>query len=180
MEEFKKAYLGEIDKETIEKQKRAFDAMLAYERNCILKYDYPDNRPSKQPIMGERMIDFACRFKTTIEEMKQCGGEVERFIENNPPEKKVIAFIGYPKQLVNYIVIDRLIDKTDETIVIKNQQDLHRRVFTDLIVCNYSYESNNKQFTRLIDYAVDHTRLQPQFIGKIRSGFYLESPLGLK
>lgn len=61
--EFEAKYLAIVPtKESIEKHERAFNAMMAYEKNCIAKYDYPDNRPSKPPINGERMVDFACKY----------------------------------------------------------------------------------------------------------------------
>lgn len=68
--------------ESIDKYERAFNARLAYEKNCIAKYDYQDNIPSKPPIKGERMEDFACRFGTTIQEMKECLPAVERALNN--------------------------------------------------------------------------------------------------
>jgi hypothetical protein len=70
--------------ESIDKYERAFNARLAYEKNCIAKYDYPDwmREPSKPPIKGERMEDFACKFGTTIQEMKDCEIQVERALQN--------------------------------------------------------------------------------------------------
>lgn len=67
-----------------EKYESAFNARLAYEKNCIAKYDYPDwmRKPSKPPIKGERMIDFAMKYNTTIEEMKACLPQVERALAN--------------------------------------------------------------------------------------------------
>lgn len=61
--------------------KRAFDALLAYERNCIAKYDRP-NRPSVMPPTGERMEDFARQYGTTIEDMKKARNDVEAFLED--------------------------------------------------------------------------------------------------
>lgn len=55
----------------------AFNAMLAYEKNCIAKYDYLDNRPSKIPIKGERIGDFAYSYGTTVKEMRNCEMQVE-------------------------------------------------------------------------------------------------------
>lgn len=57
----------------------AFNARLAYEKNCIAKYDQPQ-RPSKTPIEGERMIDYAYMFGCSVEEMKQVLPEVERHL----------------------------------------------------------------------------------------------------
>ena len=74
---------GKQSQESIDKYERAFNARLAYEKNCIVKYDYPDNRPSKPPIKGERMEDFACRFGTTIQEMKDVEMQVERALQND-------------------------------------------------------------------------------------------------
>jgi len=84
---FSKDYLGEPTQESIDKYNAAFDARLAYERNCIAKYDYPDNRPSKSPIFGERMIDYAYKFGTTVEEMKKVEGQVELFLEKEKSNK---------------------------------------------------------------------------------------------
>jgi len=39
-------------------------------------------KPSKPPIKGERMIDFAIKYNTTIEEMKACELQVERALAN--------------------------------------------------------------------------------------------------
>jgi len=57
----------------------AFNARLAYELNCEAKYDYP-SRPSRCPIKGERMIDYAERFETTLEEMKRVLPAVEIYM----------------------------------------------------------------------------------------------------
>ena len=65
-----------------EKSERAFQSLLAYEKNCIAKYDSPDNRPSKPPIKGERMSDYAERYGTTIEEMKSHWKSVEYALAN--------------------------------------------------------------------------------------------------
>lgn len=72
-------------KEQLEKDKKAFEALLAYEKNCIAKYDYPDwmGKPSKPPIKGERMEDFAFKFGTTIEEMKLQWRLVEYYLKND-------------------------------------------------------------------------------------------------
>ena len=66
--------------EMMDKCKRAFDAALAYEKNCAAKYDYPDwmQVPSRPPKKGESMADFACRYGTTTQEMKECWQQVER------------------------------------------------------------------------------------------------------
>jgi hypothetical protein len=70
--------------ESIDKYERAFQARLAYEKNCIVKYDYPDwmMKPSLPPKQGEGMSDYAMRFGTTIEEMKECLPAVERALQN--------------------------------------------------------------------------------------------------
>jgi len=81
-EEFEAKYLAKPSKEWIEKQERAFNAALAYEKNCIAKYDYIDNRPSRPPKKGETMGDFACRYGTTIQEMKDQWRQVERALAN--------------------------------------------------------------------------------------------------
>jgi len=76
--------MSKPSQESIDKYERAFNARLAYEKNCIAKYDYPDwmKKPSKPPIKGERMEDFACRFGTTIQEMKDVEMQVERALQN--------------------------------------------------------------------------------------------------
>lgn len=75
---------GKPSQKSIDKYERAFNARLAYEKNCIAKYDYPDwmGKPSKPPINGERMGDFAYRFETTIQEMKDVETQVERALQN--------------------------------------------------------------------------------------------------
>jgi len=65
-------------KEVIEAQEIAFNAALAYEKNCIEKYDYIDMRPSRPPKKGDRMVDFANRYGTTVKEMKNQGRVVDR------------------------------------------------------------------------------------------------------
>ena len=74
--------MGKPSQESIEKYERAFNARLAYEKNCIAKYDYPDNRPSRPPKKGDTMLDYAFRFGTTIEEMKECLPAVEHALQN--------------------------------------------------------------------------------------------------
>ena len=64
-------------------EEEAFRARLAYEKNCILKYDYLDNRPSRPPQPGDTMGDYARKFKTSIEAMIDCLPEVERELLNN-------------------------------------------------------------------------------------------------
>lgn len=81
-EEWEAQYLPLPSKERIEQQERAFNAALAYEKNCIAKYDYIDNRPSRPPKEGERMEDFARRYRTTIREMKDQWQQVERALAN--------------------------------------------------------------------------------------------------
>lgn len=82
-EAFEEQYLNKLSKESIEKHERAFNARLAYEKNCIAKYDYPDwMKPSRPPKMGENMSNFAMRYGTTIKEMKDVLPAVERALEN--------------------------------------------------------------------------------------------------
>jgi len=85
-EEFENEYLCKPSAEDLDKHKRAFDALLAYEKNCILKYDYPDNSPSRPPSRppkkGEQMEDYARTFDVEIKDMKACWREVERALEN--------------------------------------------------------------------------------------------------
>lgn len=83
--EFHDLIYNKSSQESIDRYERAFEARLAYEKNCIAKYDYPNwmckpSRPSKK---GETMLDYAIRFNTTVEEMKKCEREVDRFLENN-------------------------------------------------------------------------------------------------
>lgn len=40
------------------------------------------SKPSKPAIKGERMEDFACKFGTTIQEMKDVEMQVERALQN--------------------------------------------------------------------------------------------------
>lgn len=80
-QEFKDAYFLKPCKEMVEKQERAFNAALAYEKNCVLKYDYIDNRPSRLPSKGERIGDFAYRYGTTVEGMKNQWRQVEHVMK---------------------------------------------------------------------------------------------------
>lgn len=70
-----KAYLEKLQK----KGQKAFDARLAYEKNCIEKYDYPKytGRPSQPPPKGERMEDYAMLHNTTVREMKEVELQVD-------------------------------------------------------------------------------------------------------
>jgi hypothetical protein len=65
------------------KKQRAFDARLAYEKNCMAKYDYPvsHNRPSRPIPAHESMGAYAAKYGTTIKEMKDCEVEVEIAID---------------------------------------------------------------------------------------------------
>ncbi len=56
--------------------KKAFDAALAYEKNCGAKYDRY-NQPSLPIPKGEQMSDFAAQYGTTVKEMKECEFQVE-------------------------------------------------------------------------------------------------------
>lgn len=84
LEEFRNLLLDDqiANKVLREKSERAFQSLLAYEKNCIAKYDSPDNRPGKPPIKGERMSDYAERYGTTIEEMKSHWKSVEYALAN--------------------------------------------------------------------------------------------------
>jgi len=56
-----------------QRHNRAFDARLAYEKNCIAKYDSPvgaPQRPSRPPKKGDKMSDYAMRYGTSEKEMK--------------------------------------------------------------------------------------------------------------
>lgn len=77
MEEMRKEFQAVSLIKYYEESHRAFNAMMAYEKNCISKYDHP-LYPSKVPIKGERMEDFALKYGTTVKEMKACAIEVER------------------------------------------------------------------------------------------------------
>ena len=78
----KELYSEAACNEFLEAQERAFNAALAYEKNCIAKYDYIDNRPSRPPKKGERMEDFAFKYGTTVKEMKNQWRQVERALTN--------------------------------------------------------------------------------------------------
>ena len=71
--------------EDLEKQKRSFDAMLAYERNCRRLYDYPSwmCKPSRPQRQGDTMADFSARYGTTVAEMKAQEQAVEKSLELN-------------------------------------------------------------------------------------------------
>lgn len=77
--------LDNICQEVIDKCDRAFNARMAYERNCIAKYDYPDwmCKPSKPPVKGERIEDFAYKYGTTVKEMIACLPAVEIALKLN-------------------------------------------------------------------------------------------------
>jgi hypothetical protein len=81
-EEFESQYLQKPSAEMIAKQERAYNALLAYEKNC-LKYEakYIDPRMAKIP-KGEMMGDFAMRYGTTIKEMKDQWQHVESALAN--------------------------------------------------------------------------------------------------
>lgn len=65
------------------KSKRAFLARLAYEKNCIAKYDYIDNRPSRPMPKHETMSAYAVIYGTTIKEMMDCEMQVENFLNKH-------------------------------------------------------------------------------------------------
>lgn len=75
--------MAEINKDWQEANRRAYRALLGYEKNCYLKYDdhSPSQRPSHPPQKGERICDYAERYNVTIEQMEQCQREVEKEIE---------------------------------------------------------------------------------------------------
>ena len=81
-EKWEAAYLQKPSAEMIEKQERAYNALLAYEKNC-LKHEakYIDPRMAKIP-KGEQMGDFAMRYGTTIKEMKDQWRQVESALAN--------------------------------------------------------------------------------------------------
>ena len=81
-EEWEAAYLQKPSAEMIEKQERAYNALLAYEKNC-LKYEakYINPQMAKIP-KGEHMSDFAMRYGTTIKEMKDQWRQVESALAN--------------------------------------------------------------------------------------------------
>jgi hypothetical protein len=58
---------------------KAFDAALAYEKNCRAKYDRW-NQTSLPIPKGEQMIDFAMKYGTTVKEMKNCEFQVEQIL----------------------------------------------------------------------------------------------------
>ncbi len=59
----------------------AFLARLEYELNCMRKYDDPMGvKPSKYPKKGERMKDYARKYKVTVEDMKRILPSVERYL----------------------------------------------------------------------------------------------------
>ena len=62
---------------TAKQQNRAYEALLAYEKNCIEKYDRPHG-PSMTPPKGERMEDYAIMYNTTVKEMKNHWRAVEK------------------------------------------------------------------------------------------------------
>ena len=82
-EEFETQYLQKPSKEMIAKQERAFNALLAYEKNC-LKHEAKciDPQMAKIP-KGEQMSDFAMIYGTTIKEMKDQWRQVEYTLSND-------------------------------------------------------------------------------------------------
>lgn len=61
-------------------RKRAFEALLAYEENCILKYDAKEGDPRRHSLMpkeGERMMDYAIKHNTNSVDMKRQCRQVE-------------------------------------------------------------------------------------------------------
>ncbi len=74
-------YRAKPNKEWVELQERSHTALLKYEISCILKYDRPFPQPSRVPKKGDRMVDFAQKYGTTIQEMKKHWRSVEYELE---------------------------------------------------------------------------------------------------
>lgn len=72
---FEQLYMGH-PYEQPEDEKRAFNALMAYEKNCFIFYDRP-GKPSLTPRRGERIQDYALEYETTAEEMKKQRNAVE-------------------------------------------------------------------------------------------------------
>lgn len=87
--EFEEQYLCKPSKEQCEEYQKAFDAAVAYESNYRTKYEHPEGcyKYRKTPVRGETMYDFACRFGTTIKEMKKCEREVDNYLDNKHENK---------------------------------------------------------------------------------------------
>jgi hypothetical protein len=77
-------YFNKISSEDQFRYQRAFEARLAYERNCIAKYDYPDfmQKPSRPQKRGDTMLDYAMRYDVSIKDMKDCERQVDYFLKN--------------------------------------------------------------------------------------------------
>ena len=77
--DFLKQYEGSLE---CKDRENAFNARMAYEKNCILKYDDPlGTRPSKTPPRGERMKDYAVRYGVSEQSMRDILPDVEKAIE---------------------------------------------------------------------------------------------------
>jgi len=66
----------ELTNEECEGFSRAYDARLAYEENCLRKYDRV-GKPSLPIPIGERLEDYALKYRTTPEAMRQILPTVE-------------------------------------------------------------------------------------------------------
>jgi len=72
------------------KYQRVFDARMAYETNCMNLYDDPLGlRPSKTPIRGDRMEDFACRYEVDVREMIDILPAVEKALGIEGPKRPI-------------------------------------------------------------------------------------------
>ncbi|OWP76854.1 hypothetical protein [Flavobacterium oreochromis] len=58
---------------------RAFEAALAYEKNCRAKYDRFNQQSLPIP-KGEQMSDYARAFGVTVKEMKDYEFQVEKIL----------------------------------------------------------------------------------------------------
>ena len=74
-------YMPSIDL-VAEARDRAFVAMMAYEKNCILKYDR-DNSPSRPIPKKDQQEAFAIKHRTTVKEMRECLPDVERLMNRS-------------------------------------------------------------------------------------------------
>jgi hypothetical protein len=60
----------------------AYDAALAYEKNCRAKYDRFNMHSLPIP-KGQQMSDFANQYGTTVEEMKKFECQIELYLGKN-------------------------------------------------------------------------------------------------
>lgn len=88
MNNFMELYFQKPNIKILEIQERAFQAALAYEKNCRKhesKYRHP--QMAKIP-KGESMYEFAMRYGTTVEEMKNQWRQVEYVLSINEYTKE--------------------------------------------------------------------------------------------